>query len=210
MKTLVSIVGCLILVGCGSSSTTVVESLAETGGVSNGGAGGEPAATGGVSEGGSVTGGVATGGDESGGVSNGGAGGSTGGVENTGGTGVCTPKTCLTIAVELAGGVTDPVPEACGLVDDGCGNIIDCGGCEFPTECGLMKWNGIDDRLSEGHPNLCGRNCVRETKEHTDFYCKNFENTWLYSCSAESGWNTPALPECYAYDSLGGMYCCSE
>jgi hypothetical protein len=58
----------------------------------------------------------------------------------------CTPKTCAELGT------------TCGLVNDGCGNFIDCGGCTAPESCG-----------GTGVPNVCacaptscssqGKNC---------------------------------------------------
>ena len=144
--------------GCGSSHTTIDGGDAErTGG--SAGSGSTIQQTGG--EGGTIS--VETGGTETGGTMAGGAvttGGveATGGNETTGGTGPCIPKTCLTIVVELAGGQTDPVPDACGLVDNGCGNLIDCGGCDENHACGDGTWDQYVT-LDDGIPNLCGGGC---------------------------------------------------
>ena len=139
------------------------------------GTGGTDPGTGGTITGGSSTdtgGTVSTGGTGgTGGTDTGGSDLQTGGNDVTGGFGTggfedpCIPKTCLTIAVELNSGVTDPVPDACGLVNDGCGNIIDCGGCSGGKFCGggslnteyePFSWGELDD----GIDNLCGGGCT--------------------------------------------------
>lgn len=161
MKTSYSLFAIAALVlGC-SSSTTVDGQDNETGGspglIGEAGSGGEifvPDGTGGAD---TQTGG--SGSQNTGGMDAAGGAGDTGGT----GTGTCVPKTCLTIAVELAGGQTDPVPEACGLVDDGCGNLIDCGGCkEGGCGLGIPEPNGIsgDVSITTGTPNLCSGGCV--------------------------------------------------
>lgn len=164
-NSLIAVVTALSCFACGSS-TTINEPLGEAGAPNVGGnigyAGSPLGETGGetsVSSGGQVTtGGIGT---QTGGTGNEtqtggtlpvGGSGTGGSVEPTGGTGPCVPKTCLTIAVELAGGQTNPVPDACGLVNDGCGNLIDCGGC-VEGECGEQAGEYKND-------NLCGSGCV--------------------------------------------------
>ncbi len=158
----------ITLVGCGSASNRgglVSDSGAagseETGGSSTGGNGNTE--TGGVAQ----TGGN---GNVAGSTETGGA---TGGTEETGGSGPCVPKSCLSLAIELSGyDVTsgDPVPEACGVLEDSCGNYIDCGGCETPgTACGrgaatgvMVRQTNIQGLVSEelpGIPNICGGGC---------------------------------------------------
>lgn len=98
-----------------------------------------PIGTGGALTGGdvSVTGGALTGGisDQSGGSD------LTGGTD-TGGASTCVPRTCETYVFELADELgwnpkshTLYVPTACGFIDDGCGNFINCGGCS-DGKCG--------------------------------------------------------------------------
>ena len=52
----------------------------------------------------------------------------------------CTPKTCTAIGAN------------CGPVADGCGGILDCGGCTAPQTCG-----------GGGTANKCGSNCKQTT-----------------------------------------------
>ena len=128
-----------------------------TGGlVDIGGAGGNEPATGGSATGGSTTGGS--------------AGSATGGWSGT-----CIPKTCETIAADLAGWTsdsTDPFPEACGVVGDGCGGYKDCGECSNPNQaCGYgdptYEWVRINPGSSilvpeqeNPIPNICGGGCI--------------------------------------------------
>ena len=144
--------------GTGGSNTGGLVDIGGAGGnelVDIGGAGGnEPA-----------TGGSATGGNDTGGS----AGSATGGWSGT-----CIPKTCETIAADLAGWTsdsTDPFPEACGVVGDGCGGYKDCGGCSNPNQaCGYGNPTGywVFDRLSGTDqietdnpiPGVCGGGCI--------------------------------------------------
>jgi hypothetical protein len=156
MKNIITLVSIFVLTGCGSSATTISPDPYSSAGAATGGSigeggvdvvstGGNISETGGVGGNGPTTGGAETGGETTGGVG-----------------GTCIPKTCLTIAVELANGVTDPVPDACGIVDDGCGNLIDCGGCEIGF-CGsgdFQDWeDGKPEEYLSGTPNLCGGGC---------------------------------------------------
>ena len=42
----------------------------------------------------------------------------------------------------------------CGEIDDGCGGVLDCGGCEAPLECGAREPNVCDA------PDECTPECV--------------------------------------------------
>lgn len=178
----------LMMIGCGSSSSTtrgrtltdneagmagsLVEPV-ETGGTESttGGANGETGGTGGTvvepqtggSDSGGGTGGddpVGTGGAETGGEASGGTG-------NVGGG--CEPWDCTNIAISLTGWSSDsgnPIPEACGLVQDPCtGMMVDCGGCDDPLQ-GCARGNLIESPTTsiiseeEGIENICGGNCI--------------------------------------------------
>jgi hypothetical protein len=105
----------LIVFGCSSTVQNLPEeSDGGTAGISAGG--NETGGIGGISAGGNETGGI-------GGISTGGTG------------GVCIPITCVTFGVRNDG-------EACGFVDDGCGNFIDCGGCSNPRKGCLVTTHG--------------------------------------------------------------------
>jgi hypothetical protein len=120
------------------------------------GTGGQDVGTGGAGTGGEpeATGGSGTGGDAAGGTGNVGGG--------------CEPWDCTNIAIQLAGWDSasgDPVPEACGLVQDPCtGQYIDCGGCGEFQECGGETIVGLDSDYNtiyaEGVDNICGGNCL--------------------------------------------------
>lgn len=64
------------------------------------------------------------------------------------GFGGCTPKTCAELGVE------------CGPIDDGCGKLIDCGGCPDGKACGAET------------PNVCGvGECIPKTCADFGFEC---------------------------------------
>jgi hypothetical protein len=93
-------------------------------------------------------------------VSNGGANNGTAGTS-----GVCIPKTCNTISFEK----TKTIGRSCGVVDDGCGNVLDCGECQDWLKCGAgtpigNKEDGGDinnpadlsqSTKPDGIPNIC-------------------------------------------------------
>jgi hypothetical protein len=62
--------------------------------------------------------------------------------QDSGGLGVCVPQTCTEIGA------------TCGQQGDGCGNVIDCGGCQLPQTCG-----------GGGIHNACGgtNTCIQRT-----------------------------------------------
>jgi len=62
--------------------------------------------------------------------------------------GTCVPLTCAELGA------------ACGKVLDGCGGVLNCGGCETGV-CG------------EGGPNKCGVPCVPRTCDPTQGRCEN-------------------------------------
>lgn len=144
----------LFVFGCSSSTTN--EAPYETGGEA-GQAGAAGSNTGGqAGAAGSNTGGtINTGGGDSGA---GGNSGGTAGVPSGGGTGgTCVPKTCLTYAVQ------NGVADACGTIQDGCGNYIDCNGCDTSKNpysvCGGQPKPNIDGSANSGSPNLCDGGC---------------------------------------------------
>jgi len=60
----------------------------------------------------------------------------------------CTPKTCAELGVD------------CGPIDDGCGQLIDCGGCPEGYACGVEA------------PNRCGvGTCVPKTCADLGYEC---------------------------------------
>ena len=78
---------------------------------------------------------------------------------STGGSNVCVPKTCLTYAVEHGG------TNSCEIIDDGCGNFVDCGECPVDgTACGKSYRNPDLQHTWQdpplGVPNVCGGGCL--------------------------------------------------
>jgi hypothetical protein len=129
----------LAAIGCGSSSTSTRGRTLDTG---EGGEAGQSVVE--------QTGGI---GNEP--VSTGGTGAVPDGMG--GSVGVCTPKTCLTFAIETTG---SNELNACGLIEDGCGNYIDCGGCESLDRCGGGSLNREDGgENDDGIPNICNGGC---------------------------------------------------
>lgn len=178
----------------GGSSPETGGSEPETGGST----GGEPE-TGGTVETGGTTGGTdeptggtepETGGTETGGSAEAGA--NTGGNSAGAGTGgePCVPVydrtdpelSCQLKAMELAGVTIEDLqggaemPDACGYIDDGCGNPINCNGCAEHKGCGTgeVTFNGEDENddgwidvvfhddftVNNQIPGLCQGGCV--------------------------------------------------
>ena len=185
------------LTGSGNDTSSVGGNSAIGGNPATGGnPGGNPAG----GENSAGNGGNPAGGENSAGSANGGNG-------NTGTT--CIPKTCLTIAVELAG-TTEGPPDACGIVEDGCGNVIDCGGCVDPlygshSRCGLTFF-ADNDFLFEGttHENLCAPACVRSpSPQNSDYGCAY--RTWEVTCV--SNHNELPWPGC-TLSNTSRVFCC--
>jgi hypothetical protein len=169
------------------------------------GTGGQDVGTGGAGTGGEpvATGGAGTGGDAAGGTGNVGGG--------------CEPWDCTNIAIQLAGWDSasgDPVPEACGLVQDPCtGMMVDCGGCSgYMAGCGIgtaymedevngIEWiNPID--------NVCGTGCVEvsdpnATQCHSEDYA--FDD-FAVMCGEFVDSNLPPYQDCVQYGLFG--WCC--
>jgi hypothetical protein len=165
----------VLTIGCGDSSSSR-RSPTDTG--PEAGSGGEVVSIGGSEVGGggetNGTGGVTVG---SGGTGTGGVagspatGGQAGSVDATGGSGNvggnCQPWDCTNIAIDLVGWDStsgEPVPEACGLVQDPCtGMMVDCGGCNNDPLQGCERGEMIAEGSffeNEGTPNICGGNCL--------------------------------------------------
>jgi len=183
---------------------------AETGGSDEPTGGSEPETGGTAGE--AATGGTAgedsTGGAEAGAATGGAgaeAGAATGGTTEGGsGTGgeVCVPVydrtdpelACQLKAMELAGiSIEDlqdgaEMPDACGYIDDGCGNPINCNGCAEYKGCGVGEivflenaYTGNDITMLNKTPSLCQGGCVGMFNEDGE--------TWV-SCTT-TGNNSP-------------------
>jgi hypothetical protein len=142
---------------------------------------------------------------------------STGGATTTGSG--CVPKTCLTLAVELAGNAGPPTPDACGVLSDGCSNFIDCGGCDnpdqacgkgYPTECvtGGSGCRGVPAE-NPGVEHLCGGGCALQKNESG--YCSNWPGYSLYVCTNKT--NQPPMvlvPQCHTVfpNMPSDTWCC--
>lgn len=214
MKNILIFSTILLTVGCGSSSSTRVGGGEAGGGVDTetGGASGSIASSVGGSDVSSVGGtDFGIGGNTSSGGSDVGTGGenASGGAGNTGGN--CEPWNCTNIAIQLAGWSQesgDPVPEACGLVQDPCtGQYLDCGGCSANKECGApnldLEATYYPDSVVEipGNPNLCGGNCDLAAGSAT--FCENYPAQQYYYCNIER----PPHDECVG---SGHFYCCNH
>ena len=71
----------------------------------------------------------------------------------------CPAQTCLDLGLE------------CGVVDDGCGNAIDCGGCNPRETCGggdlVLNGDGETNGATEtGEENRCGGGCAVEDPDN--------------------------------------------
>ena len=222
----------LALAGCGSSTSTRSGTGPEVGGeagatvltsgtggsVETGGGTGE---TGGTDAGGSggssgtePTGGtgndVATGGGAGEPATGGQAGDAAGGTGNVGGG--CEPWDCTNIAIDLAGWDPEsgePVPEACGLVEDPCtGMMIECGGCSQLHRCGVGSITGPGMDFSDPIENICGFLCwVERNANMCGDWAPGQRYYWNCHSSYEEALVLPNEDECSGAD---GNYCCSE
>lgn len=144
------------------------------------------------------------------GSTNSSAGSSSGGEMNAGGNNSggndCQPKNCLTLAVEMANG--DTSARACGVLDDGCGNLIDCGmGCGDFTPAFEPSTAWCNQETS-----LCEDRCEREW----DSQCSSFSSaagiggSWAVTCTPSepdiNPINDMPYEECIYKDS--GIWCC--
>lgn len=135
----------------------------------------------------------------------------TGGEQNTGGQAQCTPKTCLTLGIEMSGNEN---AYACGVVEDGCGNYINCG-----TEC-----EGFTAAFEPGTPmcneetNLCEDRCTR-TWEDSLCVAYGINNDgiarpWYYTCKPSETASEPSSDYPYPDDLsactyvTGNSWCC--
>jgi hypothetical protein len=192
----------LFLIGCGSGAEG--SSTCYDCGESTGGMGGE--STGGTNS--------ETGGDTStGGALTGGASGSTGGVA-TGGSNTCTPT------VSCSDGQTG---SACGQIDDGCGNLIDCG-CSAYFTCGGKNSERMayavaitPDAFTEpAVENICSNGCTKQPMlAAINAYCGENNNKTLWTCPNGS---VTEIPEEIKNNNctnsnlnIGfGAYCCDQ
>jgi hypothetical protein len=185
--------------GCGGGGGT------GTGGASSASA----SATTGTGQGGasgSTTSSATTGTTGSGGMTTG----TTGSVSSTG-TGPCIPKTCLTLAVEIAGdaGVNDQMPDACGILSDGCANFIDCGGCASSDQaCGAGYPTPNGGAQQPGVPHLCGGGCTLQSDDGGN--CSSYPGYKLYYCTNKTN-NAPMALVFQCQSPIVGpspMWCC--
>ena len=185
-----------VLVNAGGAAGVAGASGASASGGSGSGGSGGIENDGGAGSGGSASGGAAGDAGSAGTGNVGGVGGSAGSAAGSasGGTGgTCVPKTCLTIAYEKSGG--NPEAEACGIVSDGCGNVIDCGGCEWEyAECSSVT-------------KMCEGNCyVSDDASPCQILQLSGYHTW---CDKE-GTNPPFI-NCSAYGTAPTKeWCCPK
>lgn len=198
-----------------SKRTTVIVGLmavsAGCGGGGGAGTGGSSSTTG---EGGAISSSTTgmTASTSTAGTGGGGATGSSSSSSSaTTGSGPCTPKTCLTLAVEMtaAAGITDPMPDACGILSDGCANFVDCGGCDNPDRaCGQGHYS-TTTQLLPGVPNLCGGDCTKSDKG-SGGVCESALDS-IYWC-ANNPLNLPQSLKANCYSGFPGVpsaaWCC--
>lgn len=135
-----------------------------------------------------------------------------GGSGGTAGSGSCVPKTCVTLAVELSGG--DLNAESCGVVFDGCGNYLDCGGClDLHQGCGEGEVTGVDFGIplraitEEGIANICGGGCTRIQGAT----CSDTSGLWVCYGDAQLEVNTQPAKVCEPGGNINNDYttwCC--
>lgn len=222
----------MFALGCTSTTRTQLIEDQQDAGTEEGSAGSNLGGSGGNIETGGAAGmeidsGVA--GSSSGGVagSSSGTGGNAGtgsggmaGMAGSAGSGGCIPKTCLTLAIELSNGDTEA--EACGVIDDGCGNFIDCDdSCSQPYHsCGhaapVNDGGPAPENIptTEGTTNLCGGGCTRWAIPY-NLQCDQVR-TFLYVCSANNAPDITIPPpngvDCVPHnnnpDVYNGYWCC--
>lgn len=144
---------------CSEDGTYWGECVCGTGTGGDPGTGGVNPVTGGTDPG---TGGVVNPPGGTGGT--GGTGGATGG-SPSGGTGgdVCVPKTCEQAALDLTGwnsSSLESAPIACGLADDGCGGLIDCGTCLGGFACDEPSVTTNGAVIVQAQENICASRCA--------------------------------------------------
>jgi hypothetical protein len=122
----------------------------------------------------------------------------TGGGENsTSNIPQCIPENnCATIGAE------------CGVVDDGCGNLLDCGKCDFDkyqTFCGGQKLVG--EHFSPPQNNICGGGCG--IVANSDI-CARFVGKVTWACDTHIVPTNPIPPakNCQMLDLY--TWCCSN
>lgn len=140
--------------------------------------------------------------------------------------------------VSIGGGISDNLecnPQftcetqnaECGTIDDGCGNLIECGSCDpykGQGQCGTEKFddNGEPSTFSV---NLCGGGCLALTKEEADFDCDGLypglHLSYYWWCTPYTGIANSISPKnlyCGSgintiidHDGQQGLgYCCNE
>lgn len=196
----------LFIAGCSGSSTNNI--VSETGGTAgNAGAAGDN--TGGSTN----TGGQA---GMAGSINTGGMGG-VAGSPNTGGTGgVCVPKTCDTYSYAKTG----KTGLACGVISDGCGNVIDCGGCDDMYECGgdnvktdyqlgdTINTTEETTLIGTGTTNICNGGCAFTNYGPAISACNTKPGTYPAMCPYEK----PLTPDpiTLEFKPSGSLYQCTH
>lgn len=122
----------------------------------------------------------------------------------------CQPKNCLDIAFDLTGNTEE---KACGVVDDGCGNLIDCGGCPgVNKECGAQRFvkNNQSVEKADGIENICGGGCANDVSLNTHCFSENEEYPKFFVCHSIAGEVLPPEnTECLTNQMFGDdVWCC--
>lgn len=187
----------LVFIFCGCSSSSITKATEDNGGASNGG----ESSMGGSS----IIGKTSQGGNNSG---------IGGGIEapSFGGNTVCKAKICPEIAAEIIkwtnySDVSAPV--ACGLVNDSCGNLINCGECPGSatnTGCGESLRTSGNELFPIATPNICGSRCYKQTNmgdQCKDTYGYSGQDMWICATAA-----VPIVGKINCHTISGNAFCC--
>lgn len=112
----------------------------------------------------------------------------------------CTPQTCLDLGAE------------CGITDDGCGGVLDCGGCDSSdpyVSCGGAPPPSEFGETFQGEMNICDGGCtVQETLFAQSCQGLNQPPVMLL-CSTPLGINPYDGCELFGHPhNLGDTWCC--
>jgi hypothetical protein len=116
---------------------------------------------------------------------------------------VCIPITCADYSDTYQG-------EACGEIDNGCGDTLECGTCSHPLKgCGLDHPQP-DGTLTEGQENICGGSCLVVE----DDFCASPTFPDHVVCSKPMVWQDRPFDNCILdertmdQDHFGHDWCC--
>ena len=111
----------------------------------------------------------------------------------------CTSKTCA------------QQNKNCGIADDTCGNVLNCGTCnpiDYQTTCGDYGWYPGGTIYHTQIQNVCGGGCEKLAPLMSSGICNNPSYSIEWQCNANAIANTHTAPDTNCIEVGTSAWCC--